>query len=240
MDVNTLDAAAPWFSKLVVFDLETTGVDVEQDRIVTAHVGLLNESGEAQATWDWLVNPGVEIPAGAQAVHGISTEKARALGQSAAEAVAEILAVLFETTSDGTPLVAYNASYDLTLLDRESRRYGLEGFVPERVIDPLVLDKAVDRYRRGKRTLSVTCEFYGVSLESAHEASSDAIAAGRLARALAESFPELAELSPADLHERQIQWSREQAESFQSWKRANGDPAFTTSGEWPIRPLQNM
>ena len=35
-----------WFDTLGVFDLETTGIDVETSRIVSAHVGVLNSVGE--------------------------------------------------------------------------------------------------------------------------------------------------------------------------------------------------
>ena len=53
------------------------------------------------------------------------------------------------------------------------------------VIDPLVIDKAVDRYRKGKRTLEAAAAFYGVPLDDAHDAGADAIAAGRVAQAIA-------------------------------------------------------
>ena len=38
-----------------------------------------------------------------------------------------------------------------------------------------------------------------------------------------------------ELHARQVGWSREQAESYQDWRRRNGEPEFTTSGAWPLR-----
>ena len=51
-----------WVRIVGVFDLETTGVDVTADRIVTAHVGLLDASGRVIRARDWLADPGVEIP----------------------------------------------------------------------------------------------------------------------------------------------------------------------------------
>lgn len=62
-----------------------------------------------------------------------------------------------------------NARYDLSLLDRECRRYAVEsisellGDAPAPVIDPLVIDKHVDKYRKGKRALHALCAHYGVS-----------------------------------------------------------------------------
>lgn len=161
MDTTTLT----WTDSLTVFDLETTGIDVETARIVTAHVGVLDRDGAVVERRDWLIDPGVEIPAGAAAVHGISTEHAVAHGAPARESIADIIETLRSALVIGRPLVAYNAPYDLTLLNREARRHGLTPLdSPSPVIDPLVLDKALDRFRRGKRTLEVTAGHYGVVL----------------------------------------------------------------------------
>ena len=233
MDVTT---SARWADTLAVFDLETTGIDVDTCRIVTAHVGVIDAVGDVLKQREWLVGPGVEIPAAASLIHGVTTERARLEGQVAAVAVAEIIDALADVATRGLPIVAYNAAYDLTILEREAARYGhtpLPG--PGPVIDPLVIDKAVDRYRRGKRTLTATAAHYGVELPNAHDAGADAVAAGRVAQAIARAYPELAAVAVADLHARQVDWCHEQAESYQAWRRANGDPEFTTSGAWPVR-----
>ncbi|HKH07748.1 MAG TPA: exonuclease domain-containing protein [Agromyces sp.] len=233
MDVTT---GAHWADTLAVFDLETTGIDVDTCRIVTAHVGVIGVAGEVLERREWLVDPGVEIPTAASLIHGVTTERARLEGQSASSAVAEIIAALTDAATRGLPIVAYNAAYDLTILEREASRYGHSALPgPGPVIDPLVIDKAVDRYRRGKRTLSATAAHYGVILDDAHDAGADAVAAGRVAQAIARAYPELAATAVAELHARQVDWCREQAESYQSWRRANGEPEFTTSGAWPVR-----
>jgi DNA polymerase-3 subunit epsilon len=225
-----------WHQELGVFDLETTGIDVESSRVVSAHVGLLDESGAVIERRDWLVDPGVEIPAGATAVHGISTERARASGMPASQAIAEIVSELGILFRRGTPVVAYNAPYDFTLLHREALRHGVPPLdTPGPIIDPLVIDKAVDKYRRGKRTLAMTALFYGVDLTDAHDAGADAIAAGRVAQALARVHTEALALSAAELHTRQVSWCQEQAEDFQAYMRRERDPMFTTSGMWPVR-----
>lgn len=224
-----------WNRDLIVFDLETTGVDVSRDRVVTAHIGRLRVDGELSWRRDWLVNPGMPIPEAAAAVHGVTTERALAEGVPAAEAIAAIVTTLHEQTVDGSPLVAYNASYDLSLLRFEAERHGVDPFIPALVVDPLILDKAVDRYRKGKRTLTAACEVYGVTLDGAHEASADAVAAGRVAQALFARYPELAALDAGELHARQVGWQRDQAESFAEWKRRNGSPDFIAEVGWPIR-----
>ncbi|WP_223690562.1 exonuclease domain-containing protein [Leifsonia poae] len=225
-----------WHDELGVFDLETTGIDVETSRIVSAHVGRLDESGQVVERRDWLVDPGVEIPEGATAVHGITTEHARTVGMPAPQAVAEIVAALRTLFEHGTPVVAYNAPYDFTLLHREAVRHGVTPLVsPGPIVDPLVIDKAVDKYRRGKRTLELTALFYGVDLIGAHDAGADAIAAGRVAQALARAHAEALALEAAELHRRQIDWSREQADDFQAYMRRVRDPEFTAAGGWPVR-----
>src|SRR5699024_6021130 len=138
----------------------------------------------------WLVDPGIEIPASAADVHGISTEHARAHGTPAATAVPQIIAALGEAFEAGLPLVVFNAAYDLTLVAAAARRHDLPpvtampGWRRACIIDPLVLDRGVDRYRRGKRTLQVMAEHYRVQARDAHSAGGDAVAACDLARAI--------------------------------------------------------
>lgn len=225
-----------WLTRVGVFDLETTGVDVTTDRIVTAHVGVLDRHGREIAARDWLADPGIPIPDGAAAVHGISTEHARTHGRPAGEVVAEISNALRVLFAQGMPIVAYNASYDFSLLAHEAARHGVPVLIdPQPVIDPLVIDKAYDRYRPGKRTLSVVAEHYAVPLDDAHEASADAVAAGRVALALAREFalPGTA----AELHTQQIGWARDQAESLTEYfiKVGRLDPAEALDGSWPVR-----
>lgn len=226
-----------WADRIGVFDLETTGVDVETARIVTACVAILNAEGAVVDRWDWLADPGIEIPESAAAIHGITTELARTDGRESAVVVAEITQTLRTLFTLGIPVVVYNAPYDLSLLDRECRRNELDPIEdPAPIVDPLVLDKAVDRYRKGKRTLEVAAAHYGVALDDAHDAGADAIAAGRVAQALARSFPEEIDIEIADLHGRQAIWYREQAERFQEYvRRTKGDPDFTASTAWPVK-----
>lgn len=230
-----------WITRVGVFDLETTGVDVAADRIVTAHVGVLNAHGREIAARSWLADPGVTIPDGATAVHGVTTEHARAHGRPAAEVVEQVVRALRSLFEQGVPVVAYNASYDFSLLTHEARRHGIEPIVsPGPVIDPLVIDKAYDRYRRGKRTLEVVAAHYAVPLDGAHEASADAIAAGRVAQALAREFalPDSAD----ELHTRQVAWARAQAASLTEYFVRIGrlDPEESLDGTWPVRSAHDV
>ncbi|KDA05717.1 DNA polymerase III subunit epsilon [Microbacterium sp. CH12i] len=233
----TIDLELPgWLSRVGVFDLETTGVDVTVDRIVTAHVGVLDAKGHQIAARSWLADPGVPIPDGAAAVHGISTEHARRDGRVAREVVEEVTESLRALFAQGVPVVAYNASYDFSLLTHECLRHGIRPLdSPGPIIDPLVIDKAVDRYRKGKRTLEVVAAHYSVPLDGAHEAAADAIAAGRVAQAIARAFPLAA--TAHELHTQQIGWARTQAESLTEYFIRIGrlDPEEALDGAWPVR-----
>src|SRR5690606_10096723 len=104
------------------------------------------------------------------------------------------------------------------------------------VLDPRVLDKHLDRYRKGRRTLTDLCAHYGVSLEEAHDAAADAVAALEVTRAVGQRFASrLERLSPGELHTLQAVWHAAQARGLQAWFARSGteeavDPA------WPLRP----
>ncbi|MFD0278770.1 exonuclease domain-containing protein [Kitasatospora sp. NPDC127111] len=230
-----------WQQPLVGFDLETTGTDPAVDRIVTA--ALVDTVGARRlSVTGWLLDPGVPIPAEATAIHGIGDDLARGKGRPAKEAVDEIAAALCERLAAGRPVVAFNAPFDLSLLDAELHRHGLAplaerlGGPVAPVLDALVIDRAVDKYRKGSRTLQRVCEVYGVELTDAHEAGSDALAAVRVAVALAERYPaEVGTVPLAGLHARQVDWYRDWAEGLQAWLRRGKDPQAVIDPRWPLR-----
>lgn len=225
-----------WSDTLVVFDTETTGLDTRFARVVTCFVGIIDHTGAVQESHYWLINPGVPIPEQAAAIHGVTTERAVAEGQPAESAIPEIVHTLAGFLGHSIPVVAYNASYDFSILYHEALRYEVEPIRdPRPVIDPLVIDRAVDTYRKGKRTLQMAAAHYLVPLDDSHTADADAIAAGRVAQAMVKTHPELAELDPSALHEQQVQWSRQWAESYQKFRQSQGETSFTASGDWPVR-----
>ncbi|GAA4481937.1 3'-5' exonuclease [Microbacterium panaciterrae] len=234
--MSTSPALPSWLTRVGVFDLETTGIDVTRDRIVSAHVGVLDHHGAEIAARTWLADPGIPIPDAATAIHGITSERARRNGAPAAQVVAGIVGALRSLLDQGVPIVAYNAAFDFSLLTHEARRHGIAPLEsPSPVIDPLVIDKAYDRYRPGKRTLEIVAAHYRVDLTGAHDASADAVAAGRVAQALAQRFP-MPE-SAGELHTRQIGWARAQAASLTDYFVRIGriDPAERLDGRWPVR-----
>lgn len=193
--------------RLAGFDLETTGPDPLTARIVTACIVQVGGKQPTQVA-NWLTDvDGEDIPAGA----------------------------LTQVILAGVPIVAMNARFDLTLLDREIQRYGLDPLPTGPVIDPYVIDKHVDTYRAGKRTLTHLCQHYQVRLDAAHSADADAVAACRIAWRQATLYPQLADMTLDELHTAQIGWAAEQAASLQEHFRKK-DPNAVVEGAWPLIP----
>jgi DNA polymerase-3 subunit epsilon len=150
--------------------------------------------------------------------------------------VAEIVAVIRALLDQSVPLVVYNAAYDLTLLREECLRYGIAPLIdPAPVVDPLVIDRAMDRYRKGKRTLEAAAEFYGVELTDAHDAEADAVAAGRVAQAIARKYADTLGDDVFLVHSNQVTWASESATNFQEYMRRTKDPDYVADGAWPQR-----
>ncbi|MFF5716495.1 exonuclease domain-containing protein [Streptomyces buecherae] len=220
---------------LLALDLETTGIDPETARIVSAAIATVG-GGNAPATTTWLIDPGVEIPAEATAIHGITTDQARTNGRPPAEALTEIINALNGPLRAGFPLVVFRAPYALTVLARESARAGI-AFLDEvaPVIDPAVLDKHVERYRAGRRTLPALCAHYRVRHDGPNNAAEDALAVARLAWRLPRVHPSLATIPLAELHTCQQAWAVEQAAGLQEHLRRT-DPNATVNDAWPLVP----
>ncbi|MEU0075241.1 3'-5' exonuclease [Streptomyces sp. NPDC006332] len=234
---------ACWYEgPLAAFDTETTGVDVETDRIVSAAVVVQDGPGARPRVRRWLVNPGVPVPPGATEVHGLTQEHLQRNGRWPAPVMYEIADALAEQAVVGRPLVVMNAPFDLTILDRELRRHRASSLdrwfesSPLLVLDPRVLDKHLDRYRKGRRTLTDLCAHYEVSLEGAHDAGADALAALEVVRAVGRRFAaRLERLSAAELHTLQAVWHAAQARGLQAWFARSGTEE-TVDPAWPLRP----
>lgn len=219
---------------LGAFDLETTGVDASKDRIVSAAFVWIHPDGTHETT-TWLVDPGVEIPEAAASVHGISTEHARAYGVEPRKALEEISNLLNTAAAASLPIVGHNVSYDFSLLTAELRRHDLPELDWFPVLDTIVLDKAVDKYRKGSRNLTATTATYGITLENAHTADADALAAGLVFREIAKKYPEKIEIPLPELHAAQVAWRREQQTSLEEFlRRKKNDDTIRIEKTWPV------
>jgi DNA polymerase-3 subunit epsilon len=227
-------------SEVLGFDFETTGVDRFHD-VPVSYALVTVVAGEPVSTSSGLVDPGRDIPAGATAVHGITTEQARTGGIHLRDAIELIAEAVLAASRRGVPVVGMKLDYDLTILDHQARRLSGRG-LRERgwdgpVLDAVVLDRHHDRYRKGSRTLGALCAHYGVCIENAHDATADAVASAQVLCALAARFAELGEAEPVELHAAQIGWHREWAQGYDDWRLGRGMPPMDRRDYiWPVAP----
>lgn len=222
-----------WTERLWVgFDTETTGLDVQSDRIVTASL-VVRPQGARSLTnrkiHTWLVNPGIPIPEASIAVHGITNEIATSKGQSEHKALTEISQKIANYLKHGAVLVAFNALYDFSLLQASLVRLNLPT-VPELlggplqpIADPLVLDRYFDKYRRGPRKLLDLAKFYGVpQIEKAHQSTDDAIGVLNILAAMVREFPQLTDHDGTSLMQLEREAHRAWAMSFNRFLESRG------------------
>ncbi|MYR58865.1 3'-5' exonuclease [Streptomyces sp. SID625] len=232
-------SALPWTRRpLIGFDLETTGLDVNEDRIVTGSVVRWG-GGQLTVARTWMSDlDGAEISADAERIHRISTEQAHAAGDPAADVVAAIATALSEYASMAYPIVVMNAPFDLTVLERECARYGVRSVwdATPVVLDPYVLDRYLDRYRRGKRTLVDLCHRYSVTLQGgAHNSEVDAKAACGVTYAIGDRwYPWVGRQDIGELHEMQARWARELHEERRAWQLERFGECDDAPHDWPF------
>jgi DNA polymerase-3 subunit epsilon len=231
---------------LAGFDLESSGTDTETDRIV--QVGL----GAAEAPGDWsaftkLVNPGIPIPEAATEVHHITDEMV-ADGIEEGLAARDTVHALYHYWHRGGIVVVANAVFDFTMLDRACRRGGFPGVeIRGPVLDTYILDKAIDRYRKGSRKLDATFRHYtGRELEGAHDAAADLYAAVTVARLIVEPTEDILRRVPGvrmvrsmdmrDLWRFQQRAYIEQKTSLYAYFDRNRIEYTPEPMDWPIRP----
>ena len=217
---------------LIALDTETTGTDPETARIVQICVGISTAPGE-WSPLTTLVNPGVPILAAVTAVHGITDEMV-----ADAPDVGDVLRNLerwWGSADGGTPVVAHNAAYDLTVLDREARRAGVELEITGwTALDTLCLHRRFD-WRTGGRSLGRLAARYNITFP-AHDAEADALAALRLLHILAGENDLLPMIDPTDLHKGQQRWWVQQQDAVESKLLGNGSE-FTRQDHWPLIPV---
>lgn len=137
----------------IVIDTETTGVDVRTDRI--AEIGAVELIDlRAGRTFHAYINPCVQMPADATAVHGLTDAFLAGM-----PAVGAVLPGLLEFIGDA-PLVAHNASFDVGMINAELARCGRPPLA-NTVIDTLAMARA--KHPGASASLDALCKRYGVS-----------------------------------------------------------------------------
>jgi len=139
----------------IVMDTETTGLDpATGDRIVEIGALELMNHVPTGRTYHEYINPGIAMPAEAEAVHGISDEDLadKPPFASVAQSFVDFIA--------GGTLVIHNAPFDIKFLNAELKRTGHA---------PLVLDAAIDtlqiarkRFPGAQNSLDGLCRRFGI------------------------------------------------------------------------------
>ena len=139
----------------IIFDTETTGLDPKSgDRLVEIGcIEMVNRVTTGQ-TFHAYFNPERDMPAAAEAVHGLSSAFLADKPLFASRA-AELLEFLGDS-----PLVAHNAGFDFGFLNTELALCGLAEVSRERMIDTVAIART--RHPGAKLSLDALCTRYGI------------------------------------------------------------------------------
>lgn len=172
-------------SCFIAFDLETTGLDPNDDAII--EIGAVRfENGIAVSSYSSLINAGVPVSSGAYAVNHISDEMLQAEGRKPEIAYAEFVDFIADAFNGKATLCAHNAAkFDIPFLVAALNRYGYSGSF--KFVDTWSLAKKYIRYSINGYSLAKVASHYDITNNDAHRALSDADTCGQiLARLLDE------------------------------------------------------
>lgn len=182
-------------ASFVVFDLETTGLSPARSRIVEIGAQRV-EALETGATFETLVNPGVPLPVAITTLTGIGRDEVRRAPGS------DLAVRRFLAFAGDAVLVAHNARFDMSFLDRAVERLtGKRVAAP--VVDTVWLARRLLSGRTKRFGLQPLARFFGTSVAPCHRALADASATAEILIALiglaqergAETVADLVELS---------------------------------------------
>lgn len=170
------------------FDLETTGVNVLQDRIVQIAASYFYQGDFIQQHCQ-LINPQQPIPSQSTAVHHIGDDEVRTMPifeDFFPRFIPHLRGEIFP--NHPTPIIlGYNIiDFDLPLLHAEIERTTQSLSIELACIDLMVWVRWCLRHDPQQK-LTQVCERFGISLHNAHDALADARACGWLLKALVES-----------------------------------------------------
>jgi DNA polymerase-3 subunit epsilon len=160
-----------------VIDVETTGLNpYRHDRVVEISALLMSNDGSVVREFTSIINP--ERDVGPTHIHGLSASDVLQ-----APLFSEVATPLLELLRPSVALVGHNARFDLSFLNLEFRRLGVE--LPQcEVVDTMHLS--------GGGTLAACCSCHGIKIEgNSHSAACDALATARLLFALFQKSPTL-------------------------------------------------
>jgi len=165
---------------VIVFDTETTGIDVQNDRIV--EISIQSGTSDDGPCWTQRINPGIPIPPEATATHGISDADVASCPPFAA-----VASLVRKRLSEAQVVIGYNSRrFDIPLVAAELERAGEKAvdFLGKQIIDVLCLWQNCE-----PRTLSnAHLRFAGKPLDGAHGAEHDTRGTGRVLSGMIRDF----------------------------------------------------
>ena len=161
---------------IIVYDTETTGLDLGRDEMVQLAAIRIDSAGNVVQTFEKMIVPTVEIGEGAYRTHGFDMEYIRAHnGVTAKEALTE-----FSDFVKGCVLVGHNSfRFDAPLIKRQLKDNDLPPLDVQAEYDTLTIAKQFHAALPDFR-LSTLCQKYGIVNEAAHNAYGDIVATGKV------------------------------------------------------------
>jgi DNA polymerase III subunit epsilon len=241
---NDLGNGPNWANgPLIGMDTETTDKYPQTARIVTSAVVMDNSPGNEITDWTWIANPECHIELEATAVHGFNDEYVQKHGRDTASVIREMLSIMSALWRKyQCPMVMVNSPFDLTIIRQEMIRLELgriEDIELPPIIDTLTIDRKLDPFRRGKRSLTATSAAYGIPIVGAHTAIGDIQCSIKLARAMATRYPQFATCDMQHLQKLQSLAHKEWCENYEQYRRLE-HPDFTIASHgWPYQVYED-
>ena len=167
---------------IIFFDLETTGVDTANDRIVEISMIKIMPNGE-EIVRTRRINPQMHIPEQATAIHGITDEMVK--DEPTFAQIAKSMAQFIE----GCDFGGFNSNrFDLPMLVEEFLRVGVDADFKNRQF----IDVQTIFHKMEQRTLVAAYKFYcDKDLTEAHSAEADTRATYEVLKAQLDRYPDL-------------------------------------------------
>ena len=165
---------------VVVFDLETTGLNFLESEIIEIGAIKIKKGGAISERFSTFVKPTKDIPKEITDLTGITNEDVKD-GTPLATALAD-----FYKFTRGSTLVGHNISFDYGFINYYGRKVGYD-FSTNPQHDTY---KLAQKYLPGLKNykLKTVADYFGVSLKNAHRAYNDAYATAEVFMKLTEFF----------------------------------------------------
>ena len=159
--------------EVVVYDVESTGTDTSQDRIIQIAAIRIDENGQVLETFERFINPGVPVGQ-SEEVHGFSDAYLQEHGEEPV-----IVLQAFKEFSKNAIIVGHNVNYDVTIFTNELARHNLGNPEFKAIYDTL------DIYRRfypnlPNHKLGFLASEFPINHEPTHNAMDDILATAQL------------------------------------------------------------